>query len=385
MVREQVTAVLDPESEHDGNKANRDGGVKNHAERMRIRFLERRARRRHDRRGHSRHALKREGHAHGILNHRRDQRTQVVRAVARAKGGSGDVVAQILVDDRGQDGREDGVADGAAGAAKGAQQACAQAQLLDGDEQARGDVRQRRDPGEAALPKQLHRAPGHLVAVGGLHDGGVGAGKGTLQAERHDDLVPDVADLVHEAGEHPAAQDAGHGGRDHEDTDFEGVVGEDVEGGLGPQGHDGLPDHAGEEEDGEVDGELAGHGEEFEGEDGRLAAAREVGEVVDKGGNEDDGPEGDGHGDTGGGEGGVTEVGHADEEDGQARGEEEEADKVEVLELLPAGAVVVVLGPRGRVVEGVGACDADDGVDDGNVVAPPPGGVGQEQGGEVDA
>lgn len=195
MIREQVTAVLDPESEHDGRKANRDRGIKHHAEGMRIRLLERHARSRHDRRGHPGHTLKRARHTDRVLNDRRDQRAQIVRAVSRADGRRGEVIAQVLVHHRRQNGREDRVADRAARAAERAQQARAQAQLLHGDEQARGHVRQGGHPGEAALAKQLHGAPGHFV-VG--HDGGVGARKRALHAQGHNDLVADMFNLVHE-------------------------------------------------------------------------------------------------------------------------------------------------------------------------------------------
>lgn len=126
---------------------------------------------------------------------------------------------------------------------------------------------------------------------------------------------------------------------------------------------------------------LAEHGEQLEREDGVLG----LGEVVPEAGHEDDGADGDGGGHQGHGVVGVPQVRHTHKEDAKAGRKEGEAHKVELLELLPAGLLVVVLGPRGREVADEGAGDTDDGVDDGDVEAPPPSSMDQQLGREVHA
>lgn len=269
---------------------------------------------------------------------------------------------------RGHDGGEDGVAHGPAGAPERTDQAGADAELLDGDEQAGGDVGQRRHPGEAALAKEQQGGPGRLVV--GDH-GGVGTREGALDAQGKDDLVADVLDDVDQTREDPAAEDARHGGGDQDDTDLERIAGEHVERGLRGQGHDGLPDHARDEEDDEVDGKLAEHGEQFKREDGVFRNR----EIVDERADEDDGTDADGGRDDRDRVVLVAEVGHAHEEDGEAGREEEETDKVEFLEFLPAGLFIIMLWAGRGEIKDHGTGDADAGVDDGDVITPAPGSV----------
>lgn len=81
-----------------------------------------------------------------------------------------------------------------------------------------------------------------------------------------------------------------------------------------------------------MDGEFAEHEEEGEGEE-RVGGD---GEVVDEAGEGDEGADGDGRAYERFGVGGFAQVCEADEEDGQAGGEEEEADPVELFEFVPS-------------------------------------------------
>lgn len=95
-------------------------------------------------------------------------------------------------------------------------------------------------------------------------------------------------DLVHEGRHDPSTKDTGHGRGDHDNSDLDRVVRESVESDLRRKCDDCLPDHAGDEQDYEVHGELSEHGEQLEREDGILG----LGEVIPEAGDENDGPDG---------------------------------------------------------------------------------------------
>lgn len=238
MVVQEVAGIFDPKGSRNRHASKGNHRIEHQPERSSVRLFEGFARGRHHRRGDTRYAGKRHRDTDGVLDDGRNQGAQVGRAVPGAEGRSGEVAAQVPVDGRGQDRRENGIADGAAGAAERAEQARADAQLLDGDEEARGDVGQRGDPGEGALAKELHDAPCHLV---GGDDGGVRAGEGDLHDEREDDLVLDVLDEMDKAGHDPAAQYAGHCGGNHRNTNLERVIREHVQRSLWPKGGNALP------------------------------------------------------------------------------------------------------------------------------------------------
>lgn len=140
MVVQQVRRVLDPKGHAGSDEAERDGSVADHPEGVGVGLLERRAGGGDDGRRCARDAVERERHADGVLDDGRDEGAQVRRVEPGADGGTGEVVAQVLVGDRRQDGAEDGVADGAACRAEGPEEAGADAELLDRDKQAGGDV-----------------------------------------------------------------------------------------------------------------------------------------------------------------------------------------------------------------------------------------------------
>lgn len=190
-----------------------------------------------------------------------------------------------------------------------------------------------------------------------------------------------MLDLVDERWYDPAAQDTGHCGRDHDDSNFHRVVGESVQGDLRRERDDSLPDHARDEEDDQVHGELAEHGEELEREDGVLG----LGEVVPEAAHEDDGTDGDCRGNERDRVASVPEVRHAHEEDAETSGEEGEADKVELLELVPSRFLEIMLRAGRWEVADEGTGDAYHSVDDGDVKAPSPCRLDQELGCEVHA
>jgi hypothetical protein len=69
---------------------------------------------------------------------------------------------------------------------------------------------------------------------------------------------------------------------------------------------------------------------------------------------------------------GGAKEGDASQEYGEAGGEEEESDIVQLFDLLPARLLKVVLWARGREVADEGTNQADSSVDNGDVVAPSP-------------
>lgn len=70
---------------------------------------------------------------------------------------------------------------------------------------------------------------------------------------------------------------------------------------------------------------------------------------------------------------GGAEESDANQEYGEASGEEEESDIVQLFDLLPARLLKVVLWAGWREVADKGANQAYSSIDDGNVVAPSPG------------
>lgn len=119
MVVQQVRGILDPEGHTGSHQAERDRGVADHPEGVRVRLLERGAGGGdHCRRGTG-HVVEREGHADGVLDDGGNQGSKVRGVEAGADGGPGKVVAQVLVGDGGQNCAEDGVADGASCRAEG--------------------------------------------------------------------------------------------------------------------------------------------------------------------------------------------------------------------------------------------------------------------------
>lgn len=190
-----------------------------------------------------------------------------------------------------------------------------------------------------------------------------------------------MLDLVYEGRDNPTTQNPGHCRGDHGNSDLDRVIREGVQSDLRSKRDDRLPDHARDEQDDEVHGELPEHGEQLEREDGVLR----LGEVVPEAGHEDDGSDGDRGGNERDGEVRVSEIRHAHEEDAEAGRKEGKANEVEFLEFLPSRFLVVMLGARRWEVADERAGDTDHGVDDGDVEAPPPCRVDQELGREVHA
>src|SRR5262249_41140676 len=142
------------------------------------------------------------------------------------------------------------------------------------------------DPGEAALAEELEGHPGTFVV---RDNGGVARGEDGLDHQGKDDLVADVLDFVDERGQDPSAQDTGHIPRDLGEANLDWVIGVHEKSCLGCQRRYGLPDHASDEENYQMDRKLAEHGEEVKGED-RIFGD---GEVVEEAGGEDQGADGD--------------------------------------------------------------------------------------------
>ena len=99
------------------------------------------------------------------------------------------------------------------------------------------------------------------------YDSGVAGCEHRLDCKGNDDLCADVLDLVNERGHYPSTYDARHTRRDLGDPDLDGVIGVHVERCLGSQRDYGLPNHARDEEDHEMDRKLTEHSKETEGED----------------------------------------------------------------------------------------------------------------------
>lgn len=372
MIVQQRARILDEERARRRNHAKRNARVKHHPKRLRIRLLERARRRaRHGLAHAARHRLQRARHAHRVLDDRGNQRLEAGGIEARGDRGAGDARPELLVGDGVQDGAEDGVADGAAGGAEGANQPGRDAQLLLRHEQAGRDVGEGGEPGEAPLPEELQDDPRGLVV---RDDGRVARREDRLDDQRDQDLLAHVLDAVEEGRDDPAADDAAEAVGDGDQPDLRGVVGVHVERGLREQGRHGVPDEAGHEDDEQVDGELAQHGEERAREE-RVGGD---GEVVDEAGGGDERADADGRADQRLGVGRLAQVGQADQHDGETGGEEQQADPVQLLELVPARLVVVLARARGREVEDGDADGAHGRVDDGDVVAPAPGGLLRE-------
>lgn len=140
MVVQQVRGILNPERHGGGHEAEGDSSIADHPECIGVRLLERGTSGGDDRRRGPGHRVECKWHADGILNDGRDEGLQVGGVETGADGGPGEVVAQVLVGDRGQDCAEDGVADRAACRPEGSEETGADAKLLDWDEQAGGDV-----------------------------------------------------------------------------------------------------------------------------------------------------------------------------------------------------------------------------------------------------
>ena len=152
---------------------------------------------------------------------------------------------------------------------------------------------------------------------------------------------------------------------------MDGVIGVHVKRCLGCQRGYGLPDHASNEENHEMDSKLTKHCKEMEGKDRVFWD----GEVVEEASEEDESSDGDGRGYKGFGVGCLSQISQAHQENSQPSGEKTQTDEVQLLKLLPACLIVVIARTRWWKVKDHRSNYANAGVDDGDIVTPPPGGM----------
>lgn len=145
--------------------------------------------------------------------------------------------------------------------------------------EARSDVGEGRYLGEAALPEHLEDHPGVLVP--GDH-GCVARSKDGLDDKRKDDLLADVLDFVDQGRKDPASDDSGEVTWDLSDSNLNWLVRVHVESCLGCQCSNCLLDHAGDEENDQMDREFLEHGEEMVREDWILGNGEVVDETADE-------------------------------------------------------------------------------------------------------
>lgn len=200
-------------------------------------------------------------------------------------------------------------------------------------------------------------------------DSGIGRGEGRLHEEGEEELIADVLDLVDKGGHDPASKNSRDIGRDGDVADLDNIVRKHEQRALVAESDHCLPDHAANEEDDKIYGELAVHAEELEGKEWPLGN----GEIVNEGSDDDASTDRDSSRDKGHRSVGRAEESDSNQEDGETGCEEEQPNVVELLDLLPTRLLVVVLRAGRREVTDERANQTDDSVDDCDVVTPPPG------------